>query len=116
MRPQDVADIEPVRVVKGAGEQRDGYGEANMVQVFLRREAALRDLVDVEGKLCAHMLVRPLGVVHRCAILRGQLGKLLRDRRVDRVRMTDRIAQVVRQRPMANATSSAFFESRRARE
>ena len=44
----------------------------------------LRQLIDVEGELRAHMLVFAVGKAHHFAVLPGQLGKLQRHRAIGR--------------------------------
>src|SRR6202011_2428586 len=81
-----------------ASEQRHGHCEADAVEVSLRRKTTLGDVVDVERKLGAHVLVLALGVVNVWAVLRGRVGKRLTDRKIHSFRVTDGVAQVMRER------------------
>ena len=95
---EDDRDVEAVGVVEGAGQQRNGDGEADVVEVSLGSEAVLGDLVDVEGELCADVLVLSLGEVDVGAVLRGEGGELGSDGEVDGFGVADGVAQVVGER------------------
>jgi hypothetical protein len=95
---EDLGEVEAVGVVEGAGEQRDGDGEADVVEVFFGREAVLGDVVDVEGELGADVLVRAFGVVDVGAVLGGERGELDADGGVDGLGVADGVAEVVGER------------------
>ena len=95
---EDLGEIEAVGVVKGACQQRNGDGESDVVEVSLGGEAVLGDLVDVEGELCADVLVLPLGEVDVGAVPLGQRGELGSDGEVDGFGVADGVAQVVGER------------------
>ena len=78
--------------------KRNGDGEADVVEVALGREAMLGDVVDVEGKLGADVLVLAFRVVDVGAVFGGELGERLADGEVDGIGMADGVAEVVGER------------------
>ena len=58
----------------------------------------LRNVVDVECKLGADVLVWAFGIVHVWSVLLFQVGKFLADGNIDRLGMPNGVAVVMRQR------------------
>src|SRR5215469_7084836 len=69
--------------------------ESDVAHVVERREAMMRDFVDVEGKFSLNMLMLALGVIHRTAVLRAEFRKLNWNRKVSGLRVANGVADVV---------------------
>ena len=91
--------VQAVRLVKRESKQLHRHLQPDMPQVVDRRHAVMRNFVDVKRKFRLHMLPLALGVIHYRTISRAKFGKFDGNREVDRLRMSNRVANVVRKRP-----------------
>ncbi len=87
-----------VGLVIRKGKLLDGHLKSNVAEVADRRNAVMRNLVDVEGELGLNMLALSLGVVHLGAVFCAEAGKLDRHGKVDGRGVTNRVADVVGER------------------
>ena len=91
----DVGEVEAVGFVKGFAEEEAGDVEADVAEVGGGGEAALGELVDVEGKLGLDVGVGILGVVDGGAEALFEAGELDGDGEVDGGAVADGVADVV---------------------
>ena len=91
----NVGQVEAVGLVEGGVEQGTGDFEADVPKVVGRGEAALAELVDVEGELGLDVLVGALGIVDGGAVLPSKFREFDGDGLVGCVAVADGIADVV---------------------
>jgi hypothetical protein len=91
----DVGKIEAVGFEEGFAEKEVGDIEANVAKVGGGSEAALAELVDVEGELGLDVGVGVLGVIDRGAVTLFEAGELDGDGEVDGGAVADGVADVV---------------------
>jgi hypothetical protein len=93
----DVGQNESVGLEEGLAEQSAGDFEADVPEVRRGGEAALAELVDVEGKLGSYVGAFVLRVVDDGTVLLFELGELDGDGMVDGGAVADGVADVVRE-------------------
>ena len=91
----DFGQLQAVGLVEGFGEQDRGDFEADVTEIGGGSEAALGELVDVEGELGLDVGVWVLGVVDVGAVALLEAGKLDGDGEVDGGAVAYGIAEVV---------------------
>ena len=91
----DVGEVEAVGFVEGFAEEEAGNVEADVAEVGGGGEAALGELVDVEGKLGLDVGVGILGVVDRGTEALFEAGELDGDGKVDGGAVADGVADVM---------------------
>ena len=93
----DFGEVEAVGLEEGAAEEGSGDVEADVAEVRRGSEAALADLVDVEGELGADVGVLAFVVGDDGAVLLFELGELDGDGLVDGLGVADGVADVMRE-------------------
>ena len=91
----DVVEVDAVGLEEGAAQQGDGDFEADVLEISGGSEAALADLVDVEGELGTDVGVLVLVVGDDGAVFFGELGEFDADGLIDRLGVADDVADVV---------------------
>jgi len=86
---------ESVGLKEGFGQKPSGDLEAHVLEIGGGSEAALAELVDVEGELGPDVSVRVLSVVDVGPVSFFELGELYRDGEVDGRAVADGVADVV---------------------
>lgn len=87
-----------IGLVIGEGELANRYAQANVAQVWQRREAMMCDLVDIKSKLGLDVLARALCVVDDATEFVSESRKFNRDGKVSSLGVADGVADVVRER------------------
>jgi hypothetical protein len=93
-----VLELETIRVTKRTLEQRCGDLEPDPSLIGVGLERAARDFQHVEREFHHHVARRRVGIQDLRPILRAELGIDDRYATVDRNRMCDVVAHVVRER------------------
>src|SRR5579864_3595966 len=94
---QHFVNIKSIGVDESLLQKFPGYLEADMTHIGGRSEVLVGKFADVKGEFGSDMPVRALIIGHRRAESLLQLGKLDGGRRVDRLRMPQRVSQIVGQ-------------------
>jgi len=94
---EDLVDIKSVGFRERLLQKFSRNLEADITQIGWRRKSVIGEFIDVEGKLGSNVAVRALAVRHRVSVLALQIGEFDRSGGIDSFRMTDSVAQLVRE-------------------
>src|ERR1700739_953869 len=90
-------NIEAISADESLFQKLARHFEADPPEISGGSKGEVRQLINIEGEFGADVTVRALPIGHRVPILFSQLGKFESGGRIHSLRMTDGVAQVMRQ-------------------